>query len=140
MSKGIAPSMSSPRYLRLGRVPGCCGPGRAVLLCWLVAASWWVCLLRVELDDQLLLDRGVDHLAGREGVDQDAHLAGDDLHPRRRRAVARGLTGDDVRRELAALRPDLDDVVRRHAVRRDVDLLAVDQHVAVADRLAGVIA
>ena len=28
----------------------------------------------------------------------------------------------------------------RHPVRRDVDLLAVDQHVAVADRLAGVVA
>src|SRR5918994_139578 len=40
-------------------------------------------LLRVELDDQLLLDRGVDHLAGRDTVDQHAQLAADDLQPRR---------------------------------------------------------
>src|SRR3954462_1149483 len=31
-------------------------------------------LLRVELDDQLLLDRGVDHLTGRNTVDQHAQL------------------------------------------------------------------
>ncbi len=30
-------------------------------------------LLRVELDDQLLLDRGVDGTALREGVDEDPH-------------------------------------------------------------------
>src|SRR3954452_18894298 len=45
-------------------------------------------LLRVELDDQLLLDRGVDHLAGRNTVDQHAQLAADDLEPRGHGAFA----------------------------------------------------
>src|SRR6478672_11866740 len=40
-------------------------------------------LLRVELDDQLLLDRRVDDLPGRDAVDQHAQLAADDLQPRR---------------------------------------------------------
>src|SRR4051812_20384232 len=39
-------------------------------------------LLGVELDDQLLLDRGVDDLPGRDAVDEDAQLAADDLQPR----------------------------------------------------------
>src|SRR5947199_103118 len=35
-----------------------------------------VVLLAVELHDELLLDRGVDHLAGRERVDEDPHPVG----------------------------------------------------------------
>src|SRR3954454_5640616 len=45
-------------------------------------------LLGVELHDQLLLDRGVDHLTGRDVVHQHAQLAADDLEPRRDRTGA----------------------------------------------------
>src|SRR5688572_30043210 len=58
---------------------GICPPaGAGTALTWSRAA----CLLRVQLDDQLLLDRGVDHLASRDAVHEDAQLAADDLEPR----------------------------------------------------------
>src|SRR5436190_14912098 len=92
-------------------------------------------LLRVELDDELLLDLGVDDLPGRQAVHQDLQLAGDRLQPRRYRLRA-GLGGrHDERRQVAGLLPYLDDVVVADPVRRDVDLLAVDQEVAVLDQL-----
>src|SRR4051794_15111388 len=47
-----------------------------------------VLLLGVELHDQLLLDRGVDHLTGRDVVHQHAQLAADDLQPGRDRTGA----------------------------------------------------
>src|SRR3954454_21127154 len=97
-------------------------------------------LLRVQLDDQLLLDRGVDDLAGRQCVDQDAHPVGDDLDPGRHRSAAGFGAGDDERRHLEALRPHLDDVVLGDEERRDVDLLAVDEEVPVLDQLAGHVA
>src|SRR3954467_11854233 len=95
-----------------------------------------VVLLAVELDDQLLLDRGVDDLAGRDRVDQDAHPVGDDLDPCRDRSTAGLGARDDERRHLHARRTHLDDVVLADEERRDVDLLAVDQEVAVLDELA----
>src|SRR3954449_702719 len=95
------------------------------------------CLLRVELDDVLFLDRGVDDLTGRHGVDQDAHPVGDDLDPGRDRTAAGLGAGDDERRHLHARRTHLDDVVLADEERRDVDLLAIDQEVAVLDQLAG---
>src|SRR5262245_46888345 len=98
--------------------------------------SWW-CLLRVELDDQLLLDQRVDLLADRELVHEDAHAVRADAQPRRDRAVAGGGAGHLVRKQVARLLADLDDVVLAHAVRRDVDLAAVHHDVAVAHLLAG---
>src|SRR4051794_32630453 len=94
-------------------------------------------LLGVELDDELLLDRRVDDLPLREGVHEDAHLRGDDLHPRRCGARTGELPRDDVGRQLADLLADLDDVVRADPVGRDVHLVAVDEHVPVADGLTG---
>src|SRR3954469_15275381 len=94
------------------------------------------CLLAVELDDELFLDRGVDDLTGRHGVDQYAHPVGDDLDPGRHRTAAGFGAGDDERRHLDARRTHLDDVVLADEERRDVDLLAVDQEVAVLDQLA----
>src|SRR6266498_1607408 len=94
-------------------------------------------LLAVELDDQLFLDLRVDHLAGRQRVHKDLHLAGDRLQPRRNGPAARLGVGDHERRHLARLLADLDDVVLAHPAGRDVDLLAVDQEVAVLDQLAG---
>src|SRR6266498_1910271 len=93
-------------------------------------------LLAVELDDQLFLDLRVDHLAGRQRVHKDLHLAGDRLQPRRNGPAARLGVGDHERRHLARLLADLDDVVLAHPAGRDVDLLAVDQEVAVLDQLA----
>src|SRR4051795_4258169 len=95
------------------------------------------CLLAVELDDELLLDRRVDHLSRRHAVHQDAHPVGDDLDPRRHRAAAGLSAGDDERGHLHARRAHLDDVVLADEERRDVDLLAVDQEVAVLHELAG---
>src|SRR3954464_4805724 len=95
------------------------------------------CLLAVELDDELLLDRGVDDLTGRHRVDQDAHAVGDDLDPCRNGPAAGLRSGDDERRHLHARRAHLDDVVLADEERRDVDLLAVDQEVAVLHELAG---
>src|SRR6266705_2237979 len=93
-------------------------------------------LLRVELDDELLLDLGVDLGPGRERVDEDPHLVRDHLKPGRHRALAGLRAGHDERRQLVRLRPHLDDVVLAHPVRGDVDLAAVDQDVAVPDELA----
>ena len=57
-------------------------------------------LIRVQLDDQLLLDLRVDGGAGRERVDQDLHLGGDRLQPRWH-AAGTGLgTSHDKRGEL----------------------------------------
>src|SRR5215207_3505436 len=94
-------------------------------------------LLGVELDDELLLDRRVDDLPGREGVHQDAHPVAEHLEPRRHRAGAGQLAGDHERGELAGLLPHVDDVAGVHPVRRDVHLPAVHQHVPVPDELAG---
>src|SRR3954468_1681716 len=98
------------------------------------------CLLAVELDDELLLDRGVDDLTGRHRVDQDAHAVGDDLDPCRNGPAAGLRSGDDKRGHLHARRSHLDDVVLADEERRDVDLLAVDQEVPVLDELAGHVA
>src|SRR4051794_37098267 len=97
-------------------------------------------LLRIKLDDQLLLNGGVDDLAGRQRVHEDAHPVRDHLEPRRDRATAGLGPGDDERRHLDGLRPDLDDVALGHEERRDVDLATVDQEVAVLDQLAGHVA
>src|SRR3954452_25470723 len=45
-------------------------------------------LLGVELHDQLLLDRGVDHLTGRDVVLEDTQLRVNDLEPLRARTGA----------------------------------------------------
>src|SRR5674536_311902 len=94
-------------------------------------------LLRVELDDQLLLHRGVDHLPGRQRVHQHAHLGGDDLQPRGDRPAASLGPGYHERRQLPARRAHLDDVVLADPVRRDVDFLAVDHDVPVPHHLTG---
>src|SRR5258706_138714 len=59
------------------------------------------------------------------------------FRPRRYGALTGLRPGDDERRQLRGLLPDLDDVVLTHAVRRDVHLLAVHREVPVLDQLAG---
>src|SRR6478735_6287850 len=99
-----------------------------------------VLLLRVELDDELLLDRDVDLLTDRELVDQDPHPVRQRLHPRRDDPLAVGLASHDEGGHLEGLLPDVDHVVLAHLERRDVDLVTVDLEVAVHDELAGVAA
>ena len=53
-------------------------------------------------------------------------------------ALAVGLASHDERGHLQRLLAHVDDVVGGHLEGRDVDLLAVDQEVAVDDQLAGV--
>src|SRR4051794_34492605 len=67
-------------------------------------------LLGVELHDQLLLDRGVDHLAGRDAVHEDLQLRADDLQPRRHRALAGLRLGELEWQHLDGLGGHLDDV------------------------------
>src|SRR3954447_21057721 len=95
-------------------------------------------LLRVVLDDQLLLDRDVDLLTDRELVDQDPHPVRQRLHPRRDDPLAVRLPGHDERRGLEGLLLDVDHVVLGDLEGGDVHLLAVDLEVAVYDELAGV--
>src|SRR3954462_5816663 len=94
-------------------------------------------LLGVELHDQLLLDRGVDHLTGRDVVHEDPQLRADDLEPRRDRTGAGLRLGELEGDHLDRLGGDLDDVVGAHPVGRDVHLAAIDLDVAVPHQLAG---
>ena len=97
-------------------------------------------LLAVELDDHLLLHLGVDHLARGQRVHEHPHPVRVDLEPRRHGALAGLGPGDDERRHLVGLLPHRDDVVLADPGAGDVQLLAVDQDVAVPDQLAGHVA
>src|SRR5947207_2612998 len=123
------PPYDANAFARPARRPTTGGPGGAARRS-----------LRVQLDDQLFLHLRVDDLPHRQAVHQDLHLARDRLQPGRYRPATRLGVRDHERGELAGLLAYLDDVVLAHAVRRDVHLLAVDQHVAVADELAGHVA
>src|ERR1700712_2125748 len=94
-------------------------------------------LLRVELDDQLLGQRHLNLRALGKLVDEDALALADDLNPTRDRAVACGLTRQLERQCVQGLLANVDDVVLRNAVAGDVDLLAVDGEVTMADQLTG---
>ena len=73
-------------------------------------------------------------------MDQDAHPAGQGIHPGRDDTLAMVLPGDDERRHLERLLADVDHVVLGHLEGRDVDLPAVYLEVAVCDELTGVTA
>src|SRR4051795_12026308 len=103
------------------------------------AAPGW-CLLAVELDDELLLDRRVDDLPGREGVHEDSHPVGDDLDPGRDGTLPGLGARDDERRHLERALAHLDDVAVAHPERRDVALAAIDLDVAVPHQLASHVA
>src|SRR5579862_7940287 len=92
-------------------------------------------LLRVELDDQLFGNRGVD-LGPLRPLE---HLAGEPvvvgLQPRSNRGGQVGRVPDDLLRARPGLQRD--HVVGLHLEARDVHAAAVDREVAVADELAG---
>src|SRR5699024_9316507 len=92
--------------------------------------------LRVELDDQLLLERHVDLRALGELVDEDPQGRGDDLQPRRDGTLAEHLRGDLEPVHLGGPGTHVDDVVLRHPVARDGHLLVVDPEVPVAHELS----
>src|ERR1035438_1036985 len=94
-------------------------------------------LLRVQLDDELLLNLGIDLGPDRERVNQDTHLVRDHLDPRGRLALARLRPRYHERRHLYGLGSNVNNVALADPVRRDVDLLAVDQEVAVRHQLTG---
>src|SRR5512140_1804268 len=83
---GAIRHMTAPKETR----PGIGPPGRGH------------CLLRVELDDELFLDLGVDDRPRGQAVHQDPHPVGDDLEPGRHRAVADGRPRHHERRHLEA--------------------------------------
>src|SRR5450755_4663545 len=93
-------------------------------------------LLRVELDDQLLLHLSVDDLPDRQRVYEHAQPAWKYLEPGGRRLLTGDRAGDDEWVEFTGLLRDLDDVALGDAVARNVDAVPVDQEVAVADVLA----
>src|SRR5690606_7831624 len=94
-------------------------------------------LLRVELDDQLFLHRHLDLRALGKLVHENPEIRRHDLQPRRNRAVTQRFLRSDERQCLQRLRTNVDDVELRHPVAGDVDLLALDEEVAVAAQLPG---
>src|SRR5450631_3556194 len=93
-------------------------------------------VLRVELDDQLLLDLRVDDLTRGQGVDEDLHLRRDGFNPGRHRTLAGLCAGDNERCHLHGLATNLDDVVLGHPEAGDVHLVPVDHEVAMTNQLA----
>src|SRR5215208_2011451 len=97
-------------------------------------------LLGVELDDELLLDGHLDLVPGRDGRDGQLGLTGLQLEPARLGPAGLELDRLVHVQVLAHALLDLDDVARLDLVGGDVDLLAVDGHVRVADQLARLVA
>src|SRR6195952_1009607 len=93
-------------------------------------------LLRVELDDELLGERHGNLSPLGHLVDEDALTLPDDLQPARDGTLARDLPRKLERQCVQGLLADVDDVVLRHPVARDVDLDAIDGEVSGADQLA----
>src|SRR5664280_1592515 len=97
-------------------------------------------VLRVELDDQLLLYLRVNDLTRGKGMNEDAHLRRDGFNPGRHGTFAGLCAGDDERCHLHGLDTNLDDVVLGHPETGDVHLVSVDHEVAVTNQLASHVA
>src|SRR3954454_7065138 len=111
--------------------------GRVVIASITSLSSWWG-LLRVQLDDELFLDRR-----------RDLVPLGEPQHLGVERVVVGLQPGRYSRRELCciadhvrgrAVRLDRDHVIWLHLVAGDVDAAAVDRPVSVADQLPGLAA
>src|SRR5215204_1724071 len=70
-------------------------------------------------------------------MNQDPAAVRKDLHPARYVAFAVSLAVDDVRGLVLHLLTEVDDVMRSDPIGGDVDLLAIDQEVAVHHKLTG---
>src|SRR5260370_25536760 len=93
-------------------------------------------LLRVELDDELFLDLGVDLRPDGQRVHQDPHLVRHHLEPGGHGALAGLGPRDDEPRLLDELADHLDALVFAHPRGLDVDLLPVHHGTAGAHPLA----
>src|SRR6478752_9492982 len=122
--------LTGPNVLGDGRMVGSCPTARR--------GRSRESLLRVVLDDELLLDREVDLSPDRDLVHEDAHPRRDGLEPGGDDALAVGLASHDERGHLQRLLTHVDDVVSGDLERRDVDLLAVHQEVTVRHELTRV--
>src|ERR1700728_3012713 len=93
-------------------------------------------LLRIQFDDQLLVDRQVDvfPLRQRQHLAAQAVLIG--RQPRRRRLMARELPRTFHHRQLLAIGTNLNFVAHAHLERGDVHLPPVHFNVSVANQLA----
>src|SRR4028118_1145976 len=89
----------------------------------------------VELDDQLLLDRELDVLAGGHAEHSARDVLGIQFEPFRNTTAAGGLDAGPDERILPAGFLDPDHLTGLHLVRRDRDLATVHQHMAMADEL-----
>src|SRR5690242_14609086 len=91
---------------------------------------------RVVLDDELLADGGlVELFTRRSALEGRAERGAVNVDPARSFAGLRGVERCGDERDLAAGLVHLDLVVGAHAVARNVDALAVDQDVVVANEL-----
>src|SRR5674476_1410093 len=135
MLRGMTPAARAPLSVQAGPVkvhmPGDWLPSHPALR---------HSVLRVELDDQLLLDLRVDDLTHGQGVNQDAHLRRDGFNPGRHGALAGLCASDNERCHLYGLATNLDDVVLGHPETGDVHLVSVDHEVAVTYQLASHVA
>src|SRR5215831_3223193 len=104
-------------------------------MAFLPPSVWDDLLLRVELDDQLLLDRELDVLALRQLDDRPGEGLRRKIEPGRDSARPRGFDRGLDLLVGAALLLDGHDLALADAVGRDRDLPAVDRHVAVPHEL-----
>ena len=70
-------------------------------------------------------------------MNQDPATLWESLHPARHVALAMSFAVDDVRRLVLHLLSQVDDIMRRQPLGGDVDLLAIDQEVAMHHELTG---
>src|SRR5512143_918334 len=95
--------------------------------------------LRVELDDELLVDRRGDRRAGRDADHAPARVLGAQRQPLRRGLPLARLERVHDDGHLAALLAHLDLVARAHQERGDVHLAPVHREVTVPHQLAGLV-
>src|SRR5439155_12982085 len=97
-------------------------------------------LLRIELDDELLLDGEVHVVAGGHRQHLPLHGGGIQLQPLGHAAALHRLHRLQHEGVLGRARAQADDVAPADLEGRDVQLPVVDAHVAVAHELAGLVA
>src|SRR4051794_28334117 len=107
---------------------------------WVASRSADELLLRVELDDQLLLDGHGEVLAVRDRLHCALEALLVQLQPLRDAATVHRLQRLLDAEDLAALLRDLDQAARLDRERGDVDPLAVDGEVTVANQLPRLVA